>query len=264
MRKGICLVGILAILLSFSSPVFATEVPMVPSVANKETPPIKGGIIIFPEDMPPELEAAIRELLEQSTFEGDLSEIGPCLVVTSILQAVEKATDIFQSTRDELLWVYEALANGSMSLFDDDSMGLAYDGKNYVVIHLVDVSFREGTCHSPAHLHYELLELEGVDIAVDFDLAVAANANVKAFHYRDGRWIPVKSLTNNGDGTVTCVFEHFCPVAFCIEVADEKPTTPPKTGDEAGGEMTLWISAMVLSMAALVVLLVLYRKADRK
>ena len=263
MRKGISLVSVLALLMMLACPVFATNT-FVPSVTYKDTPTVGDVVIQLPEDLPPELEEQVKELLKQSTITGDYREVGPCLVITSILQAEEKATDIFQETRDLLLSVYEALSSGYMDLFasDGNGMGLNYGDKTFEVIHLLDVSFRESTCHNPYHLHHELLELEGVDIAIDFDLGVAANANVVALHYRDGYWKPVKSLTNNGDGTVTCVFEHFCPVAFCVEVGEDN--TPPQTGDEVGTDMILWLSAMLISMAGLMVLLVLHRRANQK
>ena len=79
-------------------------------------------------------------------------------------------------------------------------------------------------------------------------------------------------MKNNGDGTVTCVFEHFCPVAFCVEVTEDSGDNgesggglnPPQTGDEMGGQMLIWISAMVLSMVGMVALLVYYRRSSQK
>ena len=40
---------------------------------------------------------------------------------------------------------------------------------------------------------------------------------VAVFSYVDGEWIEAVSVTNNGDGTVTVVFEDICPVAFAVK-----------------------------------------------
>ena len=77
----------------------------------------------------------------------------------------------------------------------------------------------------------------------------------------NGQWAPVKSVKNNGDGTVTCVFEDICPVAFCVE--PHADANPPKTGDAAGGYMLNWLILLVASAAVVVVLIVNRRKFVR-
>ena len=163
-------------------------------------------------------------------------------------EAEEKTTDIYQEDRDLLLEVYEELTDGSMQL--------PLENDEYVIRELVDVSFT--TECDEAHDHKEELAEEGTTIEITFDLGVDPDEEVIVMAYIDGQWVPVE-CENNGDGTVTCVFEDICPVVFCV-----KNTTPPaQTGDEAGRQLILWIVLMAVSFAAIVILVVGRRKFVR-
>jgi hypothetical protein len=141
----------------------------------------------------------------------DWSEgIKECVEVTSIAQAKEKSTDLSQDDRDFLLEIYEDLANGDMLL------PLPGD---YVIRELVDISFKYENCTcDEEHGHKaECLADDGVTLTITFDLGVAPDAKVTVMTYIDNSWKDIKSVVNNGDGTVTCVFEDICPVAICVE-----------------------------------------------
>ena len=94
---------------------------------------------------------------------------------------------------------------------------------------MVDVSFRKEGCVEDPHLHREVLEIENVTISVDFDLGVGPDVEVVVLTYRDGKWTQVEKVTNNGDGSITCIFEHFCPVIFCVPAStlEPEPTEAP-------------------------------------
>ena len=96
---------------------------------------------------------------------------------------------------------------------------------------MVDVSLRRGDCvEATTHYHQEVLEIEGITISVDFDLGVGPEVEVIVLSYRDGKWSQVEEVINNGDGSITCVFEHFCPVIFCVPASTlEVPETQPAT-----------------------------------
>ncbi len=229
MKKIICCLCAIVMCLGMSFSVFAAGADFVPSISYKDGPDIQEGIL-----------------------DGD--DVGDCLVITSIKQANEKTTDITQETRDELLEVYEKLSDGSMTLpLKDD----------YVIRELVDVSFKYESCVSDPENHGnkpEELKKPGVTLTVKFDLGVAAGTNVVVMTYIDGKWQEIKSVVNNGDGTVTCVFEDICPVVFAVKQNQNTPTTPPQTGDTVGQYLYLWIGVMVLSAAALVTLVVVASK----
>lgn len=234
MRKMICLLAAMLLLAAMAVPAFATgeTTPagerFVPSITYKDGPEVEDA-----------------ELNEE--------DVGGCVVVTSILEAKNKSTDIYQETRDQLLEVYEELSEGGMELpFEDD--------KDYVVRELVDVSFMVKTCLESDHTHEEELNQEGITATVVFDLGVSQNTDVHVFCYRDGQWIPAASVVNNGDGTVTVVLDFFGPVAFCIEAGAETP--PPQTGDDTN--LTLYIVLLAISLVAIVVLTVLYKASEKK
>ena len=183
MRRNICLLVVMLLCMTMILPGVAFADTFVPSVTYKDGP-----IIV----------------------EGELSgeQVEDCLVVTSILAAENKTTDITQEARDLLLDVYAKLSDGSMEL--------PLEGK-YVIRELVDIGYSTTVCIEPGHTHAEELSKPDVDITVTLDLGIGKDVDLKVLHYHEGAWQSVKSVVNNGDGTVTCVFEHFCPVAFCVE-----------------------------------------------
>ena len=169
---------------------------------------------------------------------GDLVD---CLVVTSIEEAEKKETNISQEDRDLLLDVYQQLTDGTMKL--------PLENDQYVIRDLIDVSFTP-ECDKD-HDHKGWLAQEDTSMKVTFDLGVAAGEEVKVLAYVNGQWVEVECV-NNGDGTVTCVFEDICPVAFCV-----KNVTPPaQTGDASGRMLGLWAALMAASAAAMAVLVV--------
>ena len=224
MKKIISLVLVLLLCLSLACPAFAAGTTFVPSISYKDDPD------------------------PESAEMNDENVIG-CLEVTSITEAKDKSTDITQEDRDLLLDVYGDLKDGSMKL--------PLQG-DYVIRELVDVSFKQSVCVEPNHGHKEWLAQDDTTITVKFDLGVAAGVDVEVLTYINGQWQPIKSVKNNGDGTVTCVFEDICPVAFCVE--GNKTDIPAQTGDTVGQNLILWVVLMVASLAAVVVLLVRRRK----
>jgi hypothetical protein len=148
-------------------------------------------------------------LLNSETF----MSIDDCIVVTNVLQAEEKQTDISQETRDLLIDVYNQLVDGTMTLPIEES---------FSVRDLVDVSFAYEACElQEDHGNKaKILALPGITLSIDFDLGVDADEELVAMTYVDVdgemQWVEIESVTNNGDGTVTCVFEDICPVAFAV------------------------------------------------
>ncbi len=239
MRRIVSILILVAMCLVWACPAFAADDTFVPSISYKDGP----------------------EIIEAEMGGEDIMA---CLIVTSIKAATEKTTDIYQSDRDMLLSVYEQIENGTMTLPLDGEGTLARTGgatkKYYVVRELVDVSFRKTTCRENEHTHKEWLEKENTLLTVKFDLGVAADANVMVLTYIDGQWEFIESVTNNGDGTLTCVFEDICPVAFCVEKSNKDPG---QTGDIEGEKLILWFVLMIVSTAAILVLAANRRKYAR-
>jgi hypothetical protein len=229
MRKVICLAIALLLCVSLGMPAFAAENDFVPSITYKDGPDV------------------------DSAFMGD-EDVSDCVVVTTIKEAKEKATDIQQKERDELLDVYEQLTDGEMDL--------PLDG-DYVIRELVDVSFEYDDCRcEESHgAKDERLKQNGVTLTVDFDLNIGTSENLKVLVYVDGEWRLVDAVTINADGTVTVVFEDICPVAFCVE--RRSGSSIPQTGDMLGRSLILWVGLMAASAAAMVAMIVSRRKFVR-
>lgn len=222
MKKWISCVIAVAMCMVLACPVFAANDTFVPSVSYKDGPDI-----------------------DKATLDG--KSVDSCLVITSIRQATEKTTDIYQEERDLLLDVYKKLSDGTMTLPLEE---------NYVIRELLDVSFKASACREEKHGHKEKLAEPGVTLTVDFDLGVNQDAVIEVLTYSaDGSsnrsWKKIVSVTNNGDGTLTCVFEDKCPVAFCVI---DEGKIPPKTGDSIGNQLWLWVTLMGTSAAAIAVL----------
>ena len=222
MKKIVCLVAVLAICLIFVNSVFAAEDTFVPSIGYKDSPEID--------------DAEMKE-----------EDVEDCLIVTSLKGAEEKSTDISQEARDLLLDIYRDLETGDMKLQLDEG---------YIVRELVDVSWKQIACVEDEHSHEKEHEEENVTVTLNLDLGLSANYDILVFAYRDGQWGPIESAVNNGDGTITCVFEHFCPVAFCVR----ERTGGSDTGDAAGRNLIVWIALMAVSAVAIIFLALRRRK----
>lgn len=233
MRKALVLILMLALCMSLACPAFAAEAQaFVPSITYKDAPFL---ISVQPGDDAPEAELGIS-----------------CLVSTSIAQAKNGSTDITQEERDLLLDIYEQLEDGSMTL--------PIEGE-YVIRELIDFSFKHNACRAiEEHGHKdEWLRKDGTVLEACFDLGVAANDNVIVLTYIDGQWVGVKNVKNNGDGTVTCVFEDICPVVFAVSEADNDSSNA-FTGDVAGQQLGLWMGLMAVCAAGIALLTFKARK----
>ena len=224
MKRLFCLLMVLVITMSLAVPAAAADT-FVPSITYKDGPDIN-----------------------TATMDG--GDVKGCLVVTSISKAKNKSTDITQDDRDLLLDVYSKLNSGEMKL--------PIENDKYVIRELVDVSFMYNNCRAP-HDHEEWLKKDNTTVTVDFKLGVKSSAEVLVLVYVDNKWVPAEKVTNRGNGNVTVVFEEICPVAFCVDT--DSQVTPPKTGDTAGQRIFLWGSVMAGSVAALLILLVVFKRS---
>ena len=228
MKRAISLAIAFVMIFAFACPAFAADNDFVGSITYKDGPPLMTAIM-----------------------EGERHD--SCIVISSIAQAKAKSTDITQEERDLLLEVYEKLNDGTM----DPGIG-----DNYVIRELVDINFKYNACRQiPEHQpKIEALAKPGVTITLTLRLGIAASDEIIVKAYKDGSWIDIPT-TNNGDGTVSCTFEHFCPVLFAVKGGSS--SMPPQTGDVAGQQLALWIALMVVATAGLVsVIVVSSRKKD--
>ena len=225
MKKGIVAIALLAICLSLVCPAFAAEGDFVPSISYKDGPVVNDA-----------------EMNEEKT-DG-------CIVITSLKGAEEKTTDISQEKRDLLLNVYGKLVAGEMSI---PTPG------DYIVRELVDISWEQLDCIELNHTHEDELKQDGVVVKISFNLGVKVEDELLVFAFHNGQWDPVEVLEVDANGNATCLFEHFCPVAFCVK--NEKDIDP--TGDISVDGLVLWGLLLAVSCAAVVVMSV-KRRAFRR
>lgn len=225
MKKMLCLIAVLALAISMFVPAFAAEDDFVPSISYKDGPTI-----------------------DEAEMNG--GETGDCLVITTLKGAAEKTTDISQEDRDLLLDVYDQIVKGEMALPMPE---------DYIVRELLDISWEELGCIQDGHPHEDELQKEGVVVKIRFDLDIKPEDELKIYTYHDGKWDEVQILELTEDGNAVCLFEHFCPVVFCVK--NEKNIDP--TGDLFAEGLWLWIVMLSVSTAAVVVMSVNRRKFVR-
>lgn len=247
MKKIIALLTVLMLCAAMVVPASAAN-EFTPSVSNKPAPEIVP--VVDPNGDP-----AIGEII------NDIEEIidyvyQPCIVITPVSGATT-STEIPDDARELLLDVYAKLQSGEMTIpYEDLFEGL--DNDDMVIRDLFDVTF---SCEE----HPAMLAPKGVVFRVTFDIGVEAGVDVYTTTYKNGQWVPAVSTVNNGDGTVTCLIEDFCPVAFSVEVEDDEPIEPPvQTGDQAGEQLYIWIAVASIALVAVVILSVVYFRGMKK
>lgn len=239
MKRVISMLAVLVLCISLACPVFADE--FVPSITDKNAPDI---ITIKDEEGKPAI-GIINENGKPIDY-----VYGGCLVVTPVSQA-KTSTLIPDDAEKLLLEVYDKLNNGSMQL-PYEKISDKLDPKKMVIRDLFDASW---LCTD----HPIEVAKPGVTVELTFNLGVGKDTDVYVMTYKNNEWNPIVSVENNGDGTVTCVFEDFCPIAFAVQQGSNVP--PSQTGDNAS--LTLWIVLLAVSALALVAVIVFRRKIVR-
>lgn len=242
MKKFIACLTVLLLCVSLAVPAAAAEAEFVPSISVKPAPEIVPGV--DPDGVP-----YIACLLNG---DGEIIDYirEDCLVVTSVADA-KTSTLIPDSAEALLLDVYAKLTSGDMTI-PYEKHDAKLDKLNMIIRDLYDATW---LCDD----HPVELAPEGVTLQITFDIGVEADKEVYVMSYKNEEWNPIVSCANNGDGTVTCVFENLCPIEFSVEGDPDSS----KTGD-IGPELSVWGLVALASLAAIVVLTVIYRKDAMK
>lgn len=244
MKKFIAILAVLMLCATMVLPVAAASNEFTPSVTNKPAPEIVP--VVDPDGNP-----AVGVICDA---DGQIISYvyEDCLIVTPISEA-NTDTEIPDSSRDVLLDVYNKLTSGKMTLpYEKHSSKL--NAGNMVIRDLFDAAF---ICSE----HPDILETEGVVLKITFDLNVEAGVDVYTMTYNNDAWNPIVSTVNNDDGTVTCIFEHLCPVEFSVQTAEEPPV---QTGDDSAKDLALWGGVAALALVAIIVLTVVTFRGNKK
>lgn len=236
MKRVFSILIVLALAMTLACAAFAGESEFVPSISEKPAPEI--------------VEAIIKD--EEGNIISEVT-VGH-LVITPVSEA-NTSEEIPEAAREELLNVYEQLADGTMIL-PGEKLDPNLSADELIVRDLFDLSW---ICTEASPTHEELLGTadDGNVLVATFKMNIAADVKLYAMTYKNADWDPIVSVENNGDGTVTCVFEHLCPVAFIL---GEDNGNNPSTGVFANTEMFLWIAVMLVSTGALVCVVANNRK----
>lgn len=236
MKKVICLMVAVLLCIGLTSFAVAADSEFVPSISYKGAPSIE-------ETEDENGDPVIGTITDATGKEIDYLREGD-LLVTPIAEA-NTSTKLPADAKETLLSVYEQLNKGTMEL----PYGKDVDADKMVIKDLFDVSWVDGD-------KAETVTPTGVTVTITFDIGVAANTDVVVMTYINNVWQEIVSVKNNGDGTITCVFEEFCPVAISVPTPDQGGSS--ETGDKSN--VTLWAVLLVASAAAVVVLVILRRR----
>lgn len=237
MKKIICLLIVLAVCFSLTAPVFAEDEGFVPSITYKPSPEI----VTVTDDEGGE---AIGMIINDKGEVLDYVDHG-CLLITPIAHVWDPEEEVPEDVEQLLTFVYGELNENKMEIPYDKHEGLDLTGKKMVIRDLFDARW---ACEE----HRAMVEDKGILFKITFDLGVAADTPIYVMTYDEEtkEWEPVVETVNNGDGTVTCTFEHLCAIEFSMPMA-----VAAAPGDAASMPIWPWILLLVLAVAAIIVII---------
>lgn len=244
MRKLICMLIALVMCLSIAAPAYAAESDFVPSITYKPNPEI----VPVENEEGQEFIGVIRD------ENGDIIDyVGHgCLLITPIAHVWDEEVEVPADVERLLTFVYEELNSNNMEIpYEKHEADL--DPANMVIRDLFDARW---ACEE----HREMIEKEGVTFEITFDLGVVADAQIFVMTYDEdaNEWSPIVKTVNNGDGTVTCTFEHLCAIEFSMPIA--AATVPV----EDVPSMNVWPWILLLFVAAVAVVCIVVAKNKKK
>ena len=241
MKRFICLLTVLVLCLSLSAPIFAEENGFVPSITYKPNPEI---VPVEGEDGGEYIGVIRNEKGEIIDYVGH-----DCIMITPIAHVWDEEIEVPKVIGELLLFVYDSLNDGSMKIpYEKHEADL--DPANMVIRDLFDARW---VCEE----HRKMVEEEGITFEITFELGVVADAEIFVMTYDEEtkEWDPIVKSVNNGDGTVTCTFEHLCAIEFSMAVAASAPSD-----DAQAPNLLLWIILLILALIGMVAVLVIKKK----
>lgn len=238
MRKFICAVLVLLLCMSVILPAAADE-GFVPSITYKPEPELVN--VVGPDGK--EYVGVIKDANGEIISYVDHG----CLLITPIAHVWDDEIVVPEDVERLLLFVYNSLSDGSMQI-PYEKHGEELDPADMVIRDLFDA--RWGCTEHP-----KMLEPEGVVVEITFDLGVVAEAQIFVQTYDEAadQWDPIVKTVNNGDGTVTCTFEHLCAIEFSMLRAGAAPVT---VQTETKPAVLPWIILLILALVAVAAIII--------
>lgn len=245
MRRMVCLITVLMMCMSLALPVYAAENSFVPSITYKPNPEIKTVKNEAGEEYIGIIRNANGEIID---YVGH-----SCIQITPVAHIWDEEIEVPEEIDQLLSFIYQELSLNNMVIpYEDHEAGL--DPANMVIRDLLDLRW---ACEE----HREMVAEEGVVLELTFDLGVVADAQIFAMTYDEetGKWSPIVEAVNNGDGTVTCIFERLGAVEFSMPIAAATVAV-----DEAPSANVLpWIIVLVCAVVAAVVVVIVIAKKKK-
>lgn len=242
MKKVISLLAVLVLCLSLAAPALATESGFVPSITYKPDPEI-----IPVEDE--KGEEAIGIIRDENGEIIDYVDHG-CLQIIPVAYVWDPEKTVPQEVEKLLTFVYDGLNDNSLEI-PYDKFDANLNAANMVIRDLFDARW---ACEE----HREMIEKDGVTFEITFDLGILAEVEiyVATFDEATNTWEPIVKTVNNGDGTVTCTFEHLCAISFSmLSVRADAPVDDAQSFD-----LLPWIIALVVAIVGIVVVVIIKKK----
>lgn len=245
MRKVISMITVFVLCFTLAVPVFASSVGFVPSITAKPAPEVVVGGENLTLDGTDADDIADMPVIEVKNENQEVVYEAPVvdLVVTAVsqVQADDSSLVISEEAAEILKEAYEQLNDEDFRLAEKipeqieqlKDMGLDEENVNAAVVTaLFDVTVLT------EELETYLAE-EGHTVDLTFKADVPAGHTVVVMVYKESKWQLIENVAVNGDGTITCTFAHFCPVAIltvpmAVEAAEE--TVAAEAATEAAPE----------------------------
>lgn len=245
MRKVISMITVFVLCFTLAVPAFASSVGFVPSITAKPAPEVVVGGENLTLDGTDADDIVDMPVIEVKNENQEVVYQAPVvdLVVTAVsqVQTEESSLVISEEAAEILKEAYEQLNDEDFRLAEKipeqieqlKDMGLDEENVNAAVVTaLFDVTVLT------EELETYLAE-EGHTVDLTFKADVPAGHTVVVMVYKESKWQLIENVAVNGDGTITCTFAHFCPVAIltvpmAVEAAEE--TVAAEAATEAAPE----------------------------
>ena len=256
MRKVISMITVFVLCFTLAVPAFASSVGFVPSITAKPAPEVVVGGENLTLDGTDADDIADMPVIEVKNENQEVVYEAPVvdLVVTAVsqVQADDSSLVISEEAAEILKEAYEQLNDEDFRLAEKipeqieqlKDMGLDEENVNAAVVTaLFDVTVLT------EELETYLAE-EGHTVDLTFKADIPAGHTVVVMVYKESKWQLIENVAVNGDGTITCTFAHFCPVAIltvpmAVEAAEETVATEaateaaPEAAPEAAADATV-------------------------
>ena len=252
------MITVFVLCFTLAVPAFASSVGFVPSITAKPAPEVVVGGENLTLDGTDADDIADMPVIEVKNENQEVVYEAPVvdLVVTAVsqVQADDSSLVISEEAAEILKEAYEQLNDEDFRLAEKipeqieqlKDMGLDEENVNAAVVTaLFDVTVLT------EELETYLTE-EGHTVDLTFKADVPAGHTVVVMVYKESKWQLIENVAVNGDGTITCTFAHFCPVAIltvpmAVEAAEETvaaeaateaaPDAAPEAAPEAAADV---------------------------